>query len=126
MLLRRLMAALGPLLVCIGLCAALRLLDGALGAGQFLTFALKGLLLGAALALTLPLAGVKARTTGLTPWLFAGAGLLLAALIYQYLETRGLVHSAFLASVMSINGQVVLAEGAFAGYLLAAGFWYRR
>ena len=66
MLLRRLMAALGPLLVCIGLCAVLRLLDGALGAGQFLTFALKGLLLGAALALTLPLAGVKARTTGLT------------------------------------------------------------
>ena len=46
MLLRKLTAALLPLLLCVVFCAALRLLDGWLGAGGFWVFALKGVLLG--------------------------------------------------------------------------------
>ena len=56
MLLRRLVAALGPLLLCVLVCAVFRWLDGMIGAASFLAFLLKGALLGAALALTLPLA----------------------------------------------------------------------
>ena len=85
MLLRRLVAALGPLLLCVLVCAVLRWLDGLMGATSFLAFLLKGALLGVALALTLPLAGVRARTNGLTGWLLLGAGLLAAVLAYQYL-----------------------------------------
>ncbi len=80
MLLRRLVAALGPLLLCVLVCAVFRWLDGMIGAASFLAFLLKGALLGAALALTLPLAGIRARTNGLTGWLLLGAGILAVAL----------------------------------------------
>ena len=80
MLLRRLVAALGPLLLCVLVCAAFRWMDGMMGATGFLAFLLKGALLGVALALTLPLAGIRARTNGLTGWLLLGAGILAVAL----------------------------------------------
>ena len=125
MLLRRLVAALGPLLLCVLVCAVLRWLDGLMGATSFLAFLLKGALLGVALALTLPLAGVRARTNGLTGWLLLGAGLLAAVLAYQYLETEGLISVPVLRAVLSINGQVVLTEGAALGYLCTAAALYR-
>ena len=125
MLLRRLVAAFGPLLVCALACAAFRWLDGWLGAAGFAAFLLKGVLLGAALALTLPLAGVRARTNGLTGWLLLGAGILAAALAYQYLETEGLISMPVLRAVLSINGQVVLTEGAALGYLCTTAALYR-
>ena len=126
MLLRRLVAALGPLLLCVLVCAAFRWLDGWMGAASFLAFLLKGALLGVALALTLPLAGVRARTNGLTGWLLLGAGMLAAALGYQYLESAGLVSVPVLRAVMSINGQVVLIEGAALGYLCTTSALYRQ
>lgn len=125
MLLRRLVAALGPLLLCVLVCAAFRWLDGWMGAASFLAFLLKGALLGVALALTLPLAGVRARTNGLTGWLLLGAGILAAALAYQYLETEGLISMPVLRAVLSINGQVVLTEGAALGYLCTTVALYR-
>jgi len=78
-----------------------------------------------ALALTLPLAGVRARTNGLTGWLLLGAGILAAALAYQYLETEGLISMPVLRAVLSINGQVVLTEGAALGYLCTTAALYR-
>lgn len=125
MLLRRLVAALGPLLLCVLVCAAFRWLDGWMGVASFLAFLLKGALLGVALALTLPLAGVRARTNGLTGWLLLGAGILAAALAYQYLETEGLISVPVLRAVLSINGQVVLTEGAALGYLCTTAALYR-
>ena len=92
MLLRKLIVAVCPLAVCALVCAAFRWLDGALGSTAYASFVFKGMLLGAALALTLPIAGVKAYTNGLAGWLLAGAALLTAALLYQYLETTGAVH----------------------------------
>ena len=126
MLLRKLAAALGPLLLCLVVCAAFRWVDGLLGAANFFAFLLKGLLLGLCLALVLPLAGVSARTNGLVPWLFAGAGLLLILLAYQYLETSGVLHSALLLNLISIHGQVVLVESTVMGYLCATALMYRR
>ena len=51
MFLRKLTAALCPLILCAVVCAAFRWLDGWLGSTAFLAFAFKGILLGAALAL---------------------------------------------------------------------------
>ena len=126
MLLRKLVAALCPLLLCVLVCAGFRLLDGWLGLNSFFAFALKGVLLGAALALTLPLAGVRAHSSGLTGWLFLGAGLLLLTLIYQYLEAMGVVHVPLLRAIMTVNGQVVLVESAAMGYLCLTALLYRR
>lgn len=126
MLLRKLVVALCPVLVCAVVCMAFRWVDGWLGASAFWAFVLKGTLLGASLALTLPIAGVSAHTNGLSGWLLAGAALLLGAIVYQHLETTGAVHWPVLASLMTFNGQVVLVESAAMGYLAAAGLWYRR
>lgn len=117
MLLRKLTAAFGPLLLCLVCCGLFRLLDGLLGAGLFWAFFLKGVLLGACVGLTLPLAGVKTYANGLTPWLYAGAGTLLALLVYQYLETVGVVHSEILLTALTINGQVVLVESTVMGFM---------
>ena len=97
-----------------------------MGSSAYASFVLKGLLLGAALALTLPIAGVKAYTNGLAGWLLGGAVLLGAVLLYQYLETTGAVHLPVLRTLLTVNGQVVLVESTAAGYLAAAGLWYRK
>ena len=54
-----------------------------------------------------------------------GAGILAVALAYQYLETEGLVSVPVLRAVLSINGQVVLTEGAALGYLCTTAALYR-
>lgn len=126
MLLRKLVAALCPLFLCALGCAAFRLLDGWLGAGSFFAYLLKGVMLGGMLALTLPLAGVHAHTTGLTGWLWLGAGLLLAVLGYQYLDSTGLVSVPVLRAVFKANGQVVLIESAAMGHLAVCALLYRK
>ena len=126
MLLRKLLVAFGPLLLCAVVCAVFRWLDGLLGAGAFWAFSLKGAALGAALALIMPVAGVRARTSGLTGWLLLGAGALLAAIICQYLESNGAVHWPVLASLLPFNGQIVLVESAVMGYMTMLACWHRR
>lgn len=126
MLLRKLIVAVCPLAICGLVCSLFRWLDGAMGSTAYGSFVLKGVLLGAALALTLPIAGVKAYTNGLCGWLLLGAGLMAAVLLYQYLETTGVVNVPVLGTLMAVNGQVVLVESAATGYLLAAGLWYRK
>lgn len=125
MLLRRLAAAFAPLLLCLLVLMVFRWVDGWLGSGAFWAFALKGVLLGGALALILPAAGVRARTTGLTGWLLLGAVVLMAVLLYQYLETTGAVHWPVLASLMEFNGQVVLVESVVMGYMAATALYFR-
>ena len=125
MLLRRLAASFAPLLLCVLVLTVFRWVDGWLGSGVFWAFALKGIVLGGALALILPAAGVRARTTGLTGWLLLGAGVLLAAIVYQYLETTGAVHWPVLASLMEFNGQVVLVESVVMGYMAATALYFR-
>ncbi len=126
MLLRKLVVALGPILICILLCTVFRWIDGFMGSTAFWAFAIKGALLGAALSAVLPMSGVRVRVNGLTGWLWLGVGLLFAAIVYQYLETTGGLHLEVLSSLMDFNGQVVLVEGTALGYMAAAALWYRR
>lgn len=126
MLMRKLMAALCPLLMCLLTCVVFRWLDSVMAAGSFLLFLLKGLLLGACIALLLPVGGIATRSGGLTPMLYVAAGLLAALLLYQYLETVGAVHWAALKAILSINGQVVLVESAAAGFLAVTATLNRR
>ncbi len=117
MLLRKLAAFVCPLLICLFLCLAFGWLDGVLQA-SFFSYLIKGLALGAGLALIPPLAGVKARLTGLSKWLLAGAALLIAALTLQYLQSIGTLNASFIP--VRLNGQTVLIESAVLGYMLAA------
>jgi len=124
MLLRKLVAAFCPLLLCAAVCLVFMWIDGWLGSGAFWAFALKGVLLGAALGLSLPIAGIHAYTNGLAKWLLLGAGVLLGMLVYQNLETLGVLRVPFLP--LGVNGQVVLVESAAMGYLTCTGLLYRR
>ncbi len=126
MLLRKLVAALCPLLLCLVLCLLYRWLDGILAAGLFWSFLLKGLLLGIALALIIPLAGLRCHSKGLQPWLYVGAGLLAVTLCYQYLETTNVVHSQLLLSLFTLNGQVILVESAAAGFMTITAMMVKR
>ena len=126
MLIRKLTAGLCPLLCCLVICLLYRWLDGVMAAGLFWSYFLKGLLLGSGVALTLPAAGVRTFSTGLSPWLYLGAGILLALLLYQYLETTGVVHSQLLLTLLTINGQVVLVESAVMGHMAVTATLNRR
>ena len=117
MLLRKLIVVVCPLLLCLLTALLFLWLDGLLAAGNFFLFAIKGILLGVCVALMLPWAGISAKNTGLTRLLYAAAGLLLLALLYQYLETVRVLHWSALRAVIPINGQVVLIESAAMGYL---------
>lgn len=117
MLLRKLTAAFCPLLLCLVTCILYRWLDGVLGAGLFMSFLLKGVLLGLCAALILPSAGIKSRANGLTLWLLIGAGVLLVTLVLQYLETIGAASLPLLKAALGVNGQVVLVESTVMGFM---------
>lgn len=126
MLLRKLVAALCPLLLCLLTCILFRWLDGLMDPGNFFLFVLKGVLLGTCVALLLPVAGITSRTNGLVRWLFVAAGILFLFLLYQYLETMGVVNWPGLKSLISINGQVILVESVVMGFLLITGLFNRK
>ena len=117
MLMRKLLVALGPLLLCLLTCALYRWMDAMLTLNSFIQFALKGVLLGVCTALLLPVAGVTHRNTGLTGWLFVAAALLLVTLVLQYLDATGSLHWPVLRAVIGSNGQVVLVESTVMGFL---------
>jgi hypothetical protein len=121
MLMRKLLVAVCPPLLCLLTCVLFRWLDELITPGAFLLYLLKGLLLGVCVALLLPVAGITVKNTGLTGWLFAAAGLLALTLLYQYLETSGAVHWPVVLAIVGVNGQVVLVEGTVAGFLLPTG-----
>ena len=118
MFLRKLLAVVCPALMCLVCCVVFRWLDTLMAATEFWSLALKGVLLGIAIALLLPIAGISTRNNGLIPWLYGAAALLLALLVYQRLETAGVVHVPVLLALISINGQVLLAESATLGFLV--------
>ena len=126
MLLRRLVAALCPLLLCLVAGIIFRLLDSWMDGGNFFLFVFKGLVLGCAIGLLLPIAGISTQNNGLIPWLYVAAGVLLLLLTYQYLESIRLVQLPALRALLPVNGQMVQSEGAFMGFLLLTGLLNRR
>lgn len=125
MFLRRLVAAVCPLLYCILLSIAFRWLDGLGWLSSFWAFAIKGLLLGVALGLILPAAGVTSRMNGLQPFVLAGAGVLLGLLLLQYLAFAGVIRMPVL-ELLGLNSQVVLVEGSAVGFMLVTVFINRK
>ena len=125
MFLRKLVAAVCPLMYCMLLGVAMGWLDGLGWLSPFLGYGLKGLLLGVALALILPAGGVSSRMNGLQPWLLGGAGLLVGLMALEYLAFAGVIRSTLL-TLIGVEPQLVLAEGAAVGFILVTVFLNRR
>lgn len=123
MMLRKLIAAVLPPVLCILLGFAFRWLDGLAWLNPFWGFALKGLLLGILLALVLPIGGVKSRMNGLQPWFLGGAGLLVALVLLQYLGYAGVL---ILPAFLHPGSPLLLAEGAAVGFVLVTVVLNRR
>ena len=113
MFLRKLLVMVVPLLMAAVLCLLMPLLSG-LG---FWSNVLKGLLLGVSLALLLPLSGATRRKEPFAVLLVVPLLLLLFTVLYQYLSSIGVAKLPVLDVLATSEGQVVLVECVFIGYM---------
>lgn len=115
MFLRKLTVMIVPLLLALALCLLLPLLSGF----GYWSNVLKGLALGVGLALLLPLSGAGRKREPFAGLLWLPALLLAGVVVYQYLESMGLAKLPVLDMLATRDGQVVLVECTFAGYMAA-------
>ena len=113
MFLRKLLAALAPLLLCAFLCFLFPLIS----AWGFLGFVLMGFMLGAALALVPVLLGAGRRRDAFGGMLVIPAVLLFCLLLYQYLTAMGMMNVPALAFLYTTSSQSVLVESVFFGFI---------
>lgn len=118
MFLRKALVALGPVVLCLLSCVLFRWLDTLFASSDYFGFLLKGLLLGAAIGLVLPAAGIQTRHTGLTGYLYVASGILFAVLAYQCLETARVLSWPLMRAIVSTSGASVLAEAAMLAFTL--------
>lgn len=118
MFLRKLMVIIVPLLLAGALCVAFPLM-AQLELG-FWTNVIFGFLLGAALALLLPLSGVAKRREPFAGLLWAPLVTLLVIVIVQCLDAVWGVEVPVLGVFRTMQPSVVLVECAFIGYMLVA------
>lgn len=122
MLLRKMIAAVLPLVYWVLAVFAFRWLDGQSWLPVFWGYVVKGLLLGIVLALILPTGGVKSRMNGLQPWVLVGAALMLVLIVVQFLAFSGL----FTLPLLAPDPQLMLGESAIVGFLLVTVFLNRK
>lgn len=113
MFLRKLLVMVVPLLLAAALCLLMPVLNG-LG---FWSNVLKGVLLGVALALLLPLSGATKRKEPFAVLLVVPLLLLILTVAYQYLSFLGVMNVPVLNILSTTDGQVVLVECVFIGYM---------
>lgn len=113
MFLRKLTVMVVPLLLCWVLCLLFPLLNG-LG---FWSNVLKGAALGMLMALLLPLSGASRRKEAFAGLLWIPAVLLAMTVGYQYLSSMNMLNIPVLNVLATTNGQVVLIESTFVGYM---------
>ena len=113
MFLRKLTVMVAPLLLAVLMCVLLPVLNG-LG---FWSNVLKGLLMGVTLALLLPVSGAGKRREPFAGLLWITTLLLALAVVYQYLNSTGVWSAPVLDMLATRDGQVVLVECTFAGYM---------
>lgn len=113
MFLRKLTVMVAPLLLALLLCVLLPVMNG-LG---FWSNVLKGLLLGVTLALLLPISGAGKRREPFAGLLWIPTLLLAAVVVYQYLNSVGTLSLPVFDMLATRDGQVVLVECAFPGYM---------
>jgi len=113
MFLRKLTVIAVPLLLAAALCMVLPGLGG-LGFGSGV---LKGLLLGVGLALLLPLSGAGKKREPFAGLLWVPALVMALVVLYQYMHSTGALSWPLMAPLTTRDGQVVLVECAFVGYM---------
>lgn len=113
MFLRKLTVMVAPLLLALLLCLLLPVMNG-LG---FWSNVLKGILLGVTLALLLPISGAGKRREPFAGLLWIPSLLLAAVVAYQYLSSMGVANLPVLDMLATRDGQVVLVECTFIGYM---------
>lgn len=119
MFLRKLLVVVLPLILCLLLSALFPFLGKTFPDLGFFEYVIEGLLLGAALALLIPLMGGRKREP------FAGlfwvaAVLLFLTVTYQYLYQTDVWKLAALSFLAAAGPLVVLVECAFLGFLVTA------
>lgn len=112
MFLRKLVVIVLPLVMAALLCFLLPVLDGM----PFWTEVLKGLTLGAALALLLPLCGSTRKREPFTGLMWTPLVALIIAVLGQYLYVIG-ISIPVLEMLRTSDSQVVLVECLFIGYM---------
>lgn len=113
MFLRKLTVMVVPLILCWVLCVLFPLLNG-LG---FWSNVIKGVALGAALALLLPLSGASRRREPFAGLMWVPTLLLILTVCCQYLSSANILQVPVLNVLATTNGQIVLIESTFAGYM---------
>ena len=113
MFLRKLVVMVVPVLLAALVCAVLPLMD-ALG---FWAWVAKGLTLGIALALLLPLSGASKRKEPFASLLWLPMIALAAVVIYQYLAWSGVAQLPVLRMLETQDAQVLMTESAFIGFM---------
>ncbi len=112
MFLRKLVVILLPLLMVGLLCLLLPVMAGI----PFWTEALMGLMLGVLLALLLPLCGAVKKREPFSGLLWVPLTALIVTVLSQYLAVIG-VYVPLLDMLRTGNGDVILVECAFIGFL---------
>lgn len=112
MFLRKLVVILLPLLMAALLCVLLPLMDGI----PFWTEVFKGLTLGVALALVLPLCGATKKREPFAGLLWAPLVTLIVVVLSQYLAVIG-ISVPVLDMLRTGDSNVILVECAFVGFL---------
>ena len=113
MFLRKLCVVVLPL----GMAALLCFLFPLLGGIPFWTEAFQGLALGVMLALVLPLCGATKKREPFSGLLWAPLITLIVVVLGQYLSVIG-IDLPVLSMLRTGDGNVILVESAFIGYLL--------
>ena len=112
MFLRKLVVIVLPLLIAALLCVLLPLMDGI----PFWTEVLKGLTLGIALALVLPLCGATKKREPFAGLLWVPLMTLIVVVLSQHLAVIG-IPMPVLDMLRTGDSNVILVECAFAGFL---------
>ena len=113
MFLRKLCVIVLPLLMAALLCLLLPLMNGM----PFWTEVFKGMTLGAALALLLPLCGATKKREPFSGLLWAPLVTFIVVVLSQYLAVIG-IEVPLLGLLKTGDGNVILVECAFIGFLL--------
>ena len=113
MFLRKLCVVVLPLAMAALLCFLFPLMDGI----PFWTEVFKGLTLGVCLALVLPLCGALKKREPFAGLLWAPLTTLIVVVLGQYLSVIG-IDLPVLSMLRTGDGNVILVESAFIGYLL--------
>lgn len=113
MFLRKLCVVVLPLMMAALLCALFPVMDGI----PFWTEVFKGLTLGVCLALVLPLCGATKKREPFAGLLWAPLTTLIVVVLSQYLAVIG-IDLPVLSMLRTGDGNVILVESAFIGFLL--------